>query len=94
MGQDNSAQEPSTCYPTEFTCTALGSLPTGYSGLDTACTMMSVCADGAAVCAAGYNGVVSSRACTTDGTAFDAFTGCTGVGAGVDLHVSLCGNGQ
>ena len=81
--------------PPENVCTALGSLPTGYAGLDTGCTKVSACAagDGSKACAAGYNGAVSSRKCTTNGAAFDAFTGCTGVGVVADSHGALHRNG-
>ena len=77
--------------PTENACTALGSLPTGYSGLDVACTKVTACAagDGSKACAAGYNGVVSpSRACTINGAAF-TFTGCTGMDVVAESHGGL-----
>ena len=72
---------PYECHSTENACTALGALPTGYSGLDLACTLVTDCSD-AAACAAGYNGAPSARACSTNGAAFDTFTGCAGVGIG------------
>ena len=88
-GHKDPGQEPPTCTPTENMCTALGSLPTGYSGLDIACTKVTACGDGRKACAAGYNGAVSSRACPTNTGAFDAFTGCTGMDVVDDSHGGL-----
>ena len=57
-----------------------GTLPTGYTGLDLTCQKVSTCSDTGAVCAAGYSGTPSARACSASGFEFDAFTGCTGIG--------------
>ena len=66
--------------PIENTCTPIGTLPMGYAGLDLTCTQASTCSDVGAVCAAGYSGTPSPRACSANAAPFDASTGCTGIG--------------